>query len=394
MATMTMRSWWSELRPRATGASVTRSSLQAERATPARRAYNFSAGPAMLPLPVLERVRDELPDRNGSGMSILEISHRGNVFREVAEQAESDLRELLGVPADYAVLFLQGGASLQFAMVALNLTGPDDTADYVRTGAWSKKAYTEAEKLCRARLAADASDSGYTAIPEPAEWTLDPGARYVHYTTNETIGGVQFHFVPDTGEVPLVADMSSDILSGPIEVEKFGIIYAGAQKNIGPAGLTLVIVRRELIGHARPAIPTLLDYRAQAEAGSMLNTPPTFGWYVAGLVFRWLGEQGGLNAIAERNGRKARKLYEAIDTSAFYSNPVDRECRSVMNVPFVLADPALDARFLAESAAAGLTNLKGHRSVGGMRASLYNAMPEAGVDALIEFMQNFETRHG
>ncbi|MGH8495780.1 MAG: 3-phosphoserine/phosphohydroxythreonine transaminase [Gammaproteobacteria bacterium] len=358
------------------------------------RVFNFSPGPAALPLPVLERVRDELPDWDGSGMSVMEVSHRGSAFLDVAERAEADLRALLAIPDDYAVLFLQGGATLQFAMVALNLCGPESLADYVRTGVWSKKAHAEGERLCQARLAADASDSGYTRIPPLAEWKLDPAARYLHYTTNETIGGVQFDFVPRSGEVPLVADMSSDILSRPIAVSRFGIIYAGAQKNIGPAGLTLVIARRDLLGHARPGTPTMLDYRAHAEAGSMLNTPPTFAWYVAGLVFEWLEGEGGLEAMAERNRRKAGKLYAAIDRSSFYSNPVDPACRSRMNVPFVLADPALDERFLEQAAAVGLANLKGHRSVGGLRASLYNAMPEAGIDALIEFMADFEARHG
>lgn len=346
----------------------------------------------MLPLPVLERVREALPDWDGSGMSVMEVSHRGRAFRQVAERAEADLRELLAIPDDYAVLFLQGGATLQFAMVALNLAEQHSVADYLRTGAWSKKAHAEAGRLCRARLAADASANGYTRIPPSADWAPDPRARYLHYTTNETIGGVEFAFVPEAGGVPLVADMSSDILSRPIDIPRFGIIYAGAQKNIGPAGLTLVIARRDLLGRARAGIPSMLDYQAHADAGSMLNTPPTFAWHVAGLVFQWLKEEGGLTAMAERNRRKAHKLYAAIDGSSFYSNAVDPACRSRMNVPFVLADPALDARFLEQADTAGLANLKGHRSAGGMRASLYNAMPEAGVDALIDFMRDFETQ--
>ncbi|MBA3564928.1 MAG: 3-phosphoserine/phosphohydroxythreonine transaminase, partial [Gammaproteobacteria bacterium] len=298
------------------------------------------------------------------------------------------------IPNEYAVLFLQGGATLQFAMVALNLAEQHSVADYLCTGLWSKKAHAEAERLCRARLAADASDNAYTRIPDPAHWKLDPAARYLHYTTNETIGGVEFAFIPQPGDVPLVADMSSDILSRPVDVASFGIIYAGAQKNIGPAGLTLVIVRRDLLGRARAGTPSMLDYQAHADAGSMLNTPPTFAWYVAGLVFQWLEGEGGLKAMAGRNRRKADKLYAAIDGSSFYCNSVDPACRSRMNVPFVLADPALDSRFLQQAAAAGLANLKGHRSVGGMRASLYNAMPEAGVDTLIGFMHDFEARHG
>ena len=343
----------------------------------------------MLPLPVLERIREELPDR-GSGMSVLEISHRGREFMEIAERAEADLRALLAIPEDYAVLFLQGGATLQFAMVALNLAGPDSTADYVLTGAWSKKAFTEAARLCRARVAADAGVDDYRRIPPRASWALSPDARYVHFTGNETINGVEFAFVPDTGDLPLVADMSSNLLSQPLEVARFGLIYAGAQKNIGPAGLTLVIARRDLLGQARAATPAMLDYARHGAAGSMLNTPPTFAWYVAGLVFRWLAEEGGVAAMALRNRRKADKLYAAIDASGFYSNPIDPGSRSRMNVPFMLADPALDARFLELAAQAGLMNLKGHRSLGGMRASLYNAMPEAGVDALVDFLGEFE----
>jgi len=358
------------------------------------RVYNFSAGPAMLPEPVLRQVREELLDWHGSGMSVMEMSHRGKAFRSIAEQAEADLRELLGIPGHYRVLFLQGGASLQFAAVPLNLLREGASADYVVTGSWSKKALAEARRLGRVRVAASTEEGGFTTVPSPEAWELDPGAAYVHYTPNETIQGVEFHWIPETGEVPLVADMSSTLLSRPLDVTRFGLIYAGAQKNIGPAGLTLVIVREDLVGRARPGIPTLLDYATQAEAGSMYNTPPTFAWYVAGLVFRWIREQGGLAAMAERNRRKAAKLYAAIDGSGFYANPVDPAARSWMNVPFTLADPSLDGLFLQEAEAAGLTTLQGHRSVGGMRASLYNAMPEEGVDALVQFMAEFERRHG
>ncbi len=357
------------------------------------RVFNFSAGPAALPLPVLERARAELPEWRDSGMSVMEMSHRGKDFGEIAGAAEADLRELLGVGADYAVLFLQGGATGQFAAAPMNLAGPGATADYLVTGSWGKKAVKEAGKYLDANVAADAGETGYTSIPEPASWRTTPDAAYLHYTPNETIGGVEFHQVPDVA-APLVADMSSTILSRPLDVSRFGVIYAGAQKNIGPAGLTVVIVRRDLLDRARPETPLVVDYRAMAEAGSMLNTPPTFAWYLAGLVFEWLKGQGGLAAVGRLNERKKNKLYAAIDGSDFYANPVDPACRSWMNVPFTLADPALDARFLAQSAEAGLAALKGHRSVGGMRASIYNAMPEEGVDALIDFMADFERRNG
>ena len=358
------------------------------------RVYNFSAGPAMLPDAVLERARAELLDWHGTGMSVMEMSHRGEEFVSIARQAEADLRRLMGIPDDYHVLFLQGGATSQFAMVPMNLLRGRGRADYIDTGLWSRKAIKEARRYCEVNVAASSEAGGYTTIPPRESWRLDPEAAYVHYTPNETIGGVEFHWIPDTGDVPLVADMSSTILSRPVDVSRFGLIYAGAQKNIGPAGLTVVIVRRDLVGETLPGTPTMLDYAAHAEAGSMLNTPPTFAWYLAGLVFQWLLEQGGLEAMAERNRRKAEKLYAAIDASGFYRNPVDPACRSWMNVPFTLADAALDATFLEEAKAAGLVALKGHRSVGGMRASIYNAMPEEGVDRLIEFMQDFERRHG
>jgi phosphoserine aminotransferase len=357
------------------------------------RVYNFSAGPAMLPLPVLEQARDEMLDWRG-GMSVMEVSHRGKPFMAVAEQAEADLRELLSVPAGYRVLFMQGGAAAQFAAVPLNLAQPAAGAAYVNTGHWSERAIAEARRFVTVDVVADESASGYTTMPARDAVRAAPGAAYLHYTTNETIGGVEFPYVPDTGEVPLVADMSSNILSRPIDVGRFGVIYAGAQKNMGPSGLTLVIVREALLGRARDAVPLVLDYRAVAEAGSMQNTPPTFSWYVAGLVFRWLKREGGLAEMERRNRAKAALLYGAIDASGFYSNPVARECRSWMNVPFRLARPELDKLFLAESEAAGLTHLAGHRAVGGMRASLYNAMPIEGVAALVDFMREFERRHG
>jgi phosphoserine aminotransferase len=357
------------------------------------RVYNFSAGPAVLPAEVLERIRDDLPDWH-AGMSVMEVSHRSPEFTAVAEQAEQDLRDLLSIPNDYAVLFMQGGATLQFAMVPLNLAGAGDRTDYVNTGHWSAKAIGEAKRLADVNVAADAAASHYGDIPDPATWRHSADAAYLHYTPNETIGGVEFHFVPEAGEVPLVADMSSTILSRPIDVSRFGVIYAGAQKNIGPAGITVVIVRKDLLGRVRDAVPTLLQYSTYAESGSMSNTPPTFAWYVAGLVFADLKAKGGVAAMGAVNERKARKLYAAIDASPFYSNPVRQDCRSWMNVPFVLQDAALDARFLSEAEAAGLVNLRGHRAVGGMRASIYNAMPEAGVDALIDFMRDFERTHG
>ncbi|HLS82061.1 MAG TPA: 3-phosphoserine/phosphohydroxythreonine transaminase [Steroidobacter sp.] len=357
------------------------------------RVFNFSAGPAVLPVEVLEQAREELLDWRGTGMSVMEMSHRGKAFVSIAEQAEADLRELLRVPQNYKVLFLQGGATAQFAGVPLNLAGPDAVVDYVNTGSWSKKAIGEAQKYAKVNVAADAG-APYASIPAVESWKLTPGAAYVHYTPNETIGGVEFHFTPDVGDTPLVADMSSTILSRPIDVAKFGVIYAGAQKNIGPAGLTLVIVREDLLGRARAGTPTFMDYAAMAKDGSMLNTPPTFSWYMAGLVFQWLKRQGGLERIGERNRAKAQKLYDAIDASPFYGNPVAKEARSWMNAPFTLAKPELDKTFCAEAAAAGLVTLEGHRSVGGMRASLYNAMPMEGVDALVAFMKEFERKYG
>jgi phosphoserine aminotransferase len=359
------------------------------------RVFNFAAGPATLPVEVLEQVREELLDWQGSGASVMEVSHRGKAFMAVAQEAQALLRELLAVPSGYHVLFLQGGARAQFAAIPMNLAPAGATADYLNTGMWSKLAIAEAQRLLLGvNIAADEAASRYTTVPQPAALRLSRGAAYVHYTPNETIGGVEFPYVPDTSGVPLVADMSSTLLSRPIEVAKFGLIYAGAQKNLGPAGLVVVIVRQDLAGKARPGTPSVWDYKAVADEGSMLNTPPTFAWYVVALVLRWLKAQGGLAAMAERNRAKAQLLYEAIEASGFYKNPVALSCRSWMNVPFTLPDPRLDEGFLAGARAAGLANLAGHRSVGGMRASLYNAMPLAGVEALVAFMREFARRHG
>jgi len=357
------------------------------------RVFNFSAGPAALPAEVLEQLRDEMLDWHGQGMSVMEMSHRGKAFVGIAEQAEADLRELMAIPANYKVLFLQGGATAQFAAVPLNLARPDSVGDYVNTGAWSKKAIGEAKRFCKVNIAADAGGN-YSSIPPRAEWKLTPGAAYVHYTPNETIGGVEFHEVPDVGDVPLVADMSSTILSRPIDVTRFGVIYAGAQKNIGPAGLVVVIVRDDLCGRGRAELPTVFDWTAMAGDGSMLNTPATYSWYVAGAVFQWIKRQGGLAAMERLNRAKAEKLYGAIDGSGFYRNPVARECRSWMNVPFTLPSAEHDKPFLEGAKAAGLVTLAGHRSVGGMRASIYNAMPMAGVEALVGYMAEFQRKHG
>ena len=357
--------------------------------------YNFSAGPAVLPAEVLLRAQQELTDWHGSGMSVMEMSHRGKEFMSIAAKAEADLRELMAIPANYKVLFLQGGASTQFAMVPMNLLRGKKNADYINTGEWSKKAIKEAKTYCAVNVAASSEAARFTTVPARAEWKLDAQAAYVHYTPNETIGGVEFASIPDTGNVPLVADMSSNILSRPVDVKRFGLIYAGAQKNIGPAGLTIVIVRDDLIGQVLPGTPATFDYKIHADNESMYNTPPTYAWYIAGLVFEWLKGKGGLAGMAAINERKAKKLYAAIDGSkGFYRNPVDPACRSWMNVPFTLADAALDEAFLKGAKAAGLLQLKGHRSVGGMRASIYNAMPEAGIDALIAYMKDFAAKQG
>ncbi len=353
------------------------------------RVYNFSAGPAVLPEEVLKQAQEELVDWRGCGMSVMEMSHRGKEFMSIAQQAEADLRELMAIPGNYKVLFLQGGASSQFAMIPMNLS-KGGKADYINTGSWSKKAIAEAKRYCTVNVAAQTS----MRAPTQAELKLDPGAAYVHYTPNETIEGVEFQYIPETNGVPLIADMSSTILSRPIDVSRFGMIYAGAQKNIGPAGLTVVIIRDDLIGSPIDGTPTMFDYVTHANNESMYNTPPTYGWYLAGLVFQHLKRLGGLEGMAAINQRKAGKLYAAIDNSSLYHNPVEVADRSWMNVPFTLNKPDLDETFLKEAKAAGLVTLKGHRSVGGMRASIYNAMPEEGIDALIAFMADFEKRNG
>ncbi|MCB1866320.1 MAG: 3-phosphoserine/phosphohydroxythreonine transaminase [Chromatiales bacterium] len=356
--------------------------------------YNFSAGPAMLPIAVMECAQREFRDWHGTGMSTMEMSHREKSYISIAEKAEADLRALLDVPQGYKVLFLQGGATLQFAMVPMNLLGAHESADYLDTGQWSLKAISEAKRFCKVNVVASAKANNYTTVPARASWQIDPNAAYLHYTPNETIGGVEFDSIPADIEVPLVGDFSSTILSRPLDVSRFGLIYAGAQKNIGPAGLTVVIVREDLLREPPAGSASLLDYRVHAAADSMANTPPTYAWYLAGLVFEWIAEQGGLQAMARANQEKAGALYAAIDDSPFYANPVDPPYRSWMNVPFTLADEALDADFLAGASAAGLKNLKGHRSVGGMRASIYNAMPKVGVDTLIEYMREFERTRG
>ena len=356
------------------------------------RTFNFSAGPAALPDAVLEQAQAEMLDFQGTGMSVMEMSHRSAEFVDVAARAEMDLRELLNVSDDYHVLFLQGGATGQFAAIPLNLTGPSDVVDFIDTGSWSKKAIKEAQKYCTVNVAASSAATNYDRVPPQDEWQLSANARYLHLCANETIGGVQFNQLPDV-RAPIVADMSSEILSRPIDVASYGLIYAGAQKNIGPAGLTVVIVRKDLC-QPRPETPTFLDYVVQADADSMSNTPPTYTWYLAGLVFAWLKSLGGLEAMAEINQRKADQLYGTIDGSNFYHSPVQAECRSLMNVPFTLPDAELDKTFLAGAEARGLMNLKGHRSVGGMRASIYNAVPEAAVAALVDYMREFEREHG
>ena len=358
------------------------------------RAFNFSAGPAALPTAVLERAQQELLDFQGTGMSIMEVSHRGSTFLAVAEAAEARLRSLMGISDEYAVLFLQGGATMQFSAVPLNLSAPGQTVAYVNTGAWSKKAIKEAGRYANVVVSASSEGENFTTVPERASWNVPADAAYLHVCTNETIGGVEFPEAPDAGGVPLVGDFSSTILSRPIDVNAWDVIYAGAQKNVGPAGLTLVIVKRELLDRARSDIPALLAWKGFADEDSMLNTPPTFSWYLAGLVFEWIEQEGGLAVMAERNERKAKTLYGAIDASDFYTAPVDPAYRSWMNVPFTLPDPSLDKPFLAGAEAAGLMNLKGHRSVGGMRASLYNAVGQDAVEALVAYMADFEASHG
>jgi phosphoserine aminotransferase len=355
------------------------------------RIFNFSAGPAMLPAEVLARAGDEMLDWRASGMSVMEMSHRGPEFISIAAEAEADLRGLLAIPANYKVLFLQGGATLQFAQVPMNLLRGKGKADYVVTGEWSKKAVKEAKNYCDVALAASSEDRNFTYAPK--KWNVRKDAAYVHYCSNETIGGVEFHDAPKA-EIPLVADASSHFLSRPLDIARFGLIYAGAQKNAGPAGLTIVIVRDDLIGQAANGTPSVMDYKLQADADSMLNTPATYSLYIAGLVFKWLKQQGGLVSMEKKNIEKAKLLYEYLDASAFFHNPVAKEDRSRMNVPFMLKDKALDDAFLKGAAERGLIQLKGHRSVGGMRASIYNAMPLEGVQRLVQYMREFEQKHG
>jgi len=358
------------------------------------RGHNFSAGPAALPEAVLRRAQAEMLEWGATGASVMEVSHRGKDFIAMAEQAEADLRELLAIPQNYKVLFLQGGATQQFAQIPMNLARHYQRVDYVVTGDWSEKAVREAGTLARVHVSATSADSRYTAIPPRAGWDLDPHAAYVHYTPNETIRGVEFHDIPDVGDVPLIGDFSSTILSRPLDVSRFGLIYAGAQKNIGPSGIVVVIVREDLLARCPADLPKIFNFAEHAAQGSMLNTPNTFGWYLAGLIFQWLKEQGGLAAIEQRNRRKAETLYGYIDSSGFYANPVDRKARSWMNVPFTLPRSELDAAFLQESKDAGLLALKGHKLVGGMRASLYNAVTQDSVDALVGFMRDFARRNG
>ena len=358
------------------------------------RAFNFSPGPAVLPEPVLRQAAAEMLDWHGSGMSVMEMSHRGKEFIGIHAKAETDLRALLAIPANHKVLFLQGGAIAENAIVPMNLVNGFKSADYVHTGEWSKKSIKEAKRYCTVNVAASAEDANFTYVPPRERWKLDPGAAYVHICSNETIGGVEYHWTPDTGPVPLVADMSSHILSRPVDIARYGVIYGGAQKNIGPAGLTIVIVRDDVLDRALPICPSAFHWAEQAAADSMLNTPPTYAIYIAGLVFEWLIAQGGVAAIEKRNIEKAQLLYDAIDASGFYTSPVRREDRSRMNVPFRLRDESLDVAFLKGAGERGMLQLKGHRSVGGMRASIYNAMPLEGVRALVDYMKDFERRHG
>ena len=348
----------------------------------------------MLPAEVMQQAQAEMLNWQNSGMSVMEMSHRGPEYSSIAHKAEADLRELMAIPDNYAVLFLQGGASSQFAMIPMNLLRGKTKADYFNTGAWSQKAIDEARKFCDVNIVSDSTSNHCTTIADKSTWQFSEDAAYVHYTVNETIHGLEFDEIPDTGDIPLVADFSSTILSRPIDVSRFGLIYAGSQKNIGPAGLCIVIVRRDLIGETVAGTPTMFDYKIHDDNDSMYNTPATYSWYLAGLVFEWLKKQGGLTAMAEVNQRKQLKLYEAIDNSKLFHNPVDLRYRSWMNVPFTLSDSSLDAQFLAEAKAAGLLSLKGHKMVGGMRASIYNALPEEGVDALVSFMADFEGKHG
>ncbi|HUH94880.1 MAG TPA: 3-phosphoserine/phosphohydroxythreonine transaminase [Casimicrobiaceae bacterium] len=358
------------------------------------RIFNFGAGPAVLPEPVLRTAAAEMLDWHGSGMSVMEMSHRGKEFISIYEKAQADLRTLLAIPASYRILFLQGGAVAENAVIPMNLLAGRSRADYVNTGSWSQKSIKEAKKYCAVNVAASSEDRNFTYVPAQSSWKLSPDAAYVHVCTNETIGGVEYQWTPDTGAVPLVADMSSHLLSRPVDVARYGVIYGGAQKNAGLAGLTIVIVRDDLLDRALPITPSAFHWQEQAAADSMVNTPATYAIYIAGLVFEWLESQGGVEAIEKRNMAKAKLLYDYLDGTRFYTNPVRREDRSRMNVPFKLHDEALDEAFLKGAKERGMVQLKGHRSVGGMRASIYNAMPIEGVQALVDYMREFERRHG
>lgn len=358
------------------------------------RILNFSSGPAVLPVPVLEQVQRDLIALPGVGMSVMEISHRSATFEQIIKKAEADIRHLANVPSNYRVLFLQGGASLQFSMVPLNLLAAGQAADYIITGSWTQKAAKEARRVGTVNVAASSETSNFNRIPQPSEWTLTPGAAYVHITSNNTIEGTQWKAFPDTGDVPLVSDASSDVFSGPIDVSKFGLIFAGAQKNLGPSGVTLVIIREDLLARSSKSLHTMLNYSVQAENGSLYNTPPTFGIYVLGLVVDWLLAKGGLAAIGRINERKAAKLYAELDRTGFWRPTAEKDSRSLMNVTFRLSSEDLEKKFVKEATAAGLDGLKGHRSVGGMRASIYNAFPEEGVDTLVSFMREFERKNG
>jgi len=359
------------------------------------RGYNFSAGPSTIAESVLRRAQAEMLDWGGQSASVMEISHRGKAFVAMTEKVEADLRRLLDISADYAVLFLQGGATQHFAQIPQNIAAPDDTADYLVTGAWGAKALSEAKPYVRTNVVASGESGNYTSVPDRAEWKLTPDAAYLHVTPNETIHGVEFETVPDVGDVPVVADFSSTLLSRPVDVSRFGMIYAGTQKNMGASGLTVLIVRNDLLARKPRPLANILTYSAHAKEHSLLNTPPSFPWYLTGLVLEWIEAEGGLAVMAERNRAKSELLYSAIDGSGgFYTNPVDVRYRSWMNVPFTLKDDSLDASFLKESEALSLFALKGHKAVGGMRASLYNAMPLAGVQALVDFMADFARRNG
>ena len=374
--------------------SVLEKTFAASAGLKSRHIYNFGAGPAMLPFEVMQQAQAEFTDWHGKGISVMEMSHRSDDFISIAEQAESDLRELLLIPEHYKVLFLQGGATSQFAMVPLNLLRDKNTADYLHTGLWSGKALAEAGRYCKVNIAVSVEKNGFSSIPDPDTWLLNPGSAYVYYTDNETVHGVEFYNIPETGNVPLVSDMTSNLLSKPVDFSQYGIVFAGAQKNLGPAGLAVVIIREDLIGHAGKTVPAMYDYAVHLKERSMYNTPPTYSWYMAGLVLQWVKAQGGVREMETRAMQKSGKLYQFIDNSGFYHNPVAKDCRSRMNIPFNLADETLNSRFISEANASGLLALAGHRAVGGMRASIYNAMPEAGVDELIGFMSGFERQYG